>query len=254
MPAPLAPDMPRAFRALVRVLRPPVRALSRRDWAGAENLPPQGQGFIVASNHVSEYDPITLAHYLVDHGYTPRFLAKEGLFTAPVVGPVMTAVGQIPVLRGSARAAESLRAAEEALADGACVVVMPEGTLTRDPDLWPMEGKTGTARLALRTNVPVLPAGQWGAQQLLAPYARFPSRPWARHRVHVRIGPPVELDDLRAGPLTATALREATARIMRGITTEVAAVRGGTPPATPFRPDPAAPHPKRGARRAPGDS
>ena len=51
--------------------------------------------------------------------------------------------------------------------DGECVVVYPEGTLTRDPDLWPMTGKSGAARIALETGCPVIPVGQWGAQELL---------------------------------------------------------------------------------------
>lgn len=249
MPAPFAPDMPPAFRAVARVLRPPVRALTRRDWSGAEHLPPQGQGFIVASNHLSEFDPITLAHYLVDLGYTPRFLAKDGLFRTPVVGQVLSAVGQIPVYRGSARAAESLAAAAEALQKGACIVVLPEGTLTRDPHLWPMQGKTGTARLALSADVPVIPVGQWGVQNLLAPYAWMPTRPWKRHRVHVQAGPPVDLEDLRRGPITADALKEATARIMRDITALVAGHRTDPPPREPMRPDPKAPHPTRGSYR-----
>lgn len=245
MPAPLAPDMPPAFRALVRVLRPPVRALTRHEWHGAEHLPPHGQGFIVASNHVSEFDPITLAHFLVDHGYTPRIMAKESLFRTPGLGTLLRGVGQIPVARGGSRAAESLEVARRVLEEGACVVVMPEGTLTRDPALWPMQGKTGVARLALMAEVPVLPVGQWGAHHLLAPYARVPTRPWARHRVQVRMGPPVDLDDLRSGPRTATALREASARIIHDISALVGEIRGENPPETPFRPDPSAPRPGR---------
>ena len=54
---------------------------------------------------------------------------------------------------------------------GECVVVYPEGTITRDPDLWPMVGKSGAARIALATGCPVIPIGQWGAQEVLAPYA-----------------------------------------------------------------------------------
>ena len=63
--------------------------------------------------------------------------------------------------------------------DGECVVVYPEGTLTRDPDLWPMTGKSGAARIALETGCPVIPVGQWGAQELLPPYAKQ-ARPASR--------------------------------------------------------------------------
>ena len=65
--------------------------------------------------------------------------------------------------------------------------IYPEGTLTRDPDLWPMTGKTGAARVALTTGCPVIPVAQWGAQELLAPYAKRP-----------RLLP--AQDDARAGP------------------------------------------------------
>ena len=61
-----------------------------------------------------------------------------------------------------------------AVRDGECVVVYPEGTLTRDPDLWPMTGKSGAARIALETGCPVIPVGQWGAHELLPPYSKKP--------------------------------------------------------------------------------
>ena len=61
-------------------------------------------------------------------------------------------------------------AAVEAVEDGECVGVYPEGTITRDPDGWPMRGKTGAARIALATGCPVIPIGQWGAQELLPAY------------------------------------------------------------------------------------
>ena len=53
-------------------------------------------------------------------------------------------------------------------------MIYPEGTLTRDPDLWPMTGKSGAARIALATGCPVIPVGQWGAQEILPPYAKKP--------------------------------------------------------------------------------
>ncbi len=54
------------------------------------------------------------------------------------------------------------------LARGDMIAIFPEGTLTRDPDLWPMVARTGAARMALETGVPVIPVAQWGAHQLLA--------------------------------------------------------------------------------------
>ena len=69
--------------------------------------------------------------------------------------------------RGRGDAGLVLKAAEQALARGCCVIVYPEGTATRDPDLWPMVGKTGAARLALTTGAPVIPIAHWGAQEIL---------------------------------------------------------------------------------------
>ena len=69
--------------------------------------------------------------------------------------------------RQSAQSADALLAAVEAVGQGRAVVIYPEGTITRDPDLWPMAGKTGAARIALRTGCPVIPIGQWGAQELM---------------------------------------------------------------------------------------
>ena len=93
----------------------------------------------------------------------------------------------------------------------------PEGTVTRDPQLWPMTGKTGAARVALTTGCPVIPVAQWGPQEMLWPYTRRP-RLLPRKTMHVVAGPPVDLADLRAGRWTPMVLRQATARIMAAVT------------------------------------
>ena len=88
----------------------------------------------------------------------------------PVVGWVVRNSGQIPVFRESRDAAEAFRGAVAAIEAGECVAVYAEGTITRDPDMWPMVGKTGAARVALATGCPVIPVAQWGPEQLLPPY------------------------------------------------------------------------------------
>jgi 1-acyl-sn-glycerol-3-phosphate acyltransferase len=118
---------------------------------------------------------------------------------------------------------------------GRLVVVYPEGTLTRDPDLWPMVGKTGAARIALSAGVPVIPVAQWGAQDILYPYAKRPSL-LPRKTIHANAGPPVDLDDLRGRPITPELLREATDRIMAAVTSLLEEVRGETAPAERFDP------------------
>jgi len=205
-----------------------MKSVSKFEFRGVENLPASG-GFIAAANHASEIDALTLAHYLFEHGHEPRILAKRGLFTTPVVGWVMRSTRMIPVDRGTAEAQRSLDAAAEQLAKGACVAVFPEGTVTRDPDLWPMEAKTGTARIALAAKVPVIPVGQWGVGKILPRYSRLP-RPIPRKRVQILTGPPVDLSDLYDRADDPAAWREATSRIMDAVTEQVAILRGETAP------------------------
>jgi 1-acyl-sn-glycerol-3-phosphate acyltransferase len=124
--------------------------------------------------------------------------------------------------------------------------VFPEGTLTREPDLWPMVGKTGIARLALTTRVPVIPAAQWGPQDLLGRYKKL-LKPFPPKRVTIVAGPPVDLDDLYDRPMDSVTLREATERVMTAITALLEEIRGEAAPATRY--DPRRPH---GASDGPG--
>nr|WP_179646478.1 lysophospholipid acyltransferase family protein [Spinactinospora alkalitolerans] len=213
-----------------------MSAVTKREWRGQENIPREG-GVIIAANHLSMSDPLTIAHYLYVAGRRwPTFTAKEGVFRIPVVGGVARSTGQIPVYRGSSDAVKALKEAEKALAeDGASVIFYPEGTCTRDPELWPMVAKTGVARIALTTGVPVIPLAHWGEQHLL-PYGTARLRVFPRKRVQILAGPPVDLSKYRDRPLTATTLREATADIMRSVTGLQAELRGEEPPAQPFDP------------------
>ncbi len=225
-------DLP-AFRLAVALLRPLMLLLTRREGRGAEHLPASG-GFVVASNHVSYVDPLTLAHFLVDNGVQVRYIGKESVFRIPVAGRIVAAAGQIPVLReGDASAA--LAAAVDAVEAGECVGIYPEATLTRDPGLWPMRGKTGAARVALLTGCPVVPVAQWGPHELLAPYARRP-RLWPPTRVQVRAGPPVDLSDLRRLPLDADTLRLATDRVLDAVAALLEDIRGERAPARRWDP------------------
>jgi 1-acyl-sn-glycerol-3-phosphate acyltransferase len=207
---------------------------TRQDWRGAEHLPTD-TGFVACVNHISYLDPLSVAHFLHDNGYPPRFLAKESLFRIPVGGRIMHGAGQIPVRRGAADAGQALGAAMRAVEQGECVVVYPEATLTRDPDLWPMVGKTGAARIALATGCPVVPIAQWGVQEILAPYASRP-RLVPRRTMHVHAGPPLDLDRFRGGPPDAVRLRAVTDLVLASITDLLAGIRGERAPATPWDP------------------
>ncbi len=207
------------------VLKPAVTLTSRTTWTGLDNVPAEG-GIIVAANHTSLVDPVLLADLVVyGMGALPRFLAKDAMFRGNgLVARVMRGAQQIPVNRGAADASAALGAAVEALRQGECVVIYPEGTTTRDPELWPMQARTGVARLALLSGAPVLPVAQWGAHRI----HRRGSR-----RVHVlprspvllRVGPPVDLSAWQGRPLDAQVLREATAAVMSAVTDELERLR-----------------------------
>lgn len=222
-----------AWRLAEPIVRSALTATTTHEWIGGDNIPETG-GCIIVLNHVSHVDPLTAAHMVYDHGRLPHYLAKSGLFKNKALASFLTSAGQIPVERLSKNAAGAFDAAVAAVRDGRCVVVYPEGTITRDPDGWPMTGKSGAARIALETGCPVIPVGQWGAQQLLAPYAKKPDL-FPRKKVTMLVGEPLDLSDLAAQqPRTQAVINEATSRIMAAITELVEEVRGEEAPAERF--------------------
>jgi 1-acyl-sn-glycerol-3-phosphate acyltransferase len=223
-----------AFNVGVPLVKPTTHAIADLEWIDGEKIPATG-GCIVALNHISHIDPLLSAHFVYDHGRLPRYLAKSGLFRNRALGGFLRSAGQIPVERLTRHAVGAFDAAVQAVREGECVVVYPEGTLTRDPDLWPMHGKSGAARIALETGCPVIPVGQWGAQGLLPPYsARLRLVP--RQRVRMKAGDPVDLADLLTEPRTTTTINAATARIMAAVVALVADLRGEPAPAELFDP------------------
>lgn len=200
-----------------------LRRLVDTDWDDATQLPKTG-GVIVVSNHISNFDPPCLGLYLVWHGRWPRALAKIDLWKVPVIGWLAKNTGQIPVERGTDRAKDALVHAREALDAGECVVIYPEGTITADPDAWPMTARPGVARLALQTGYPVVPVGQWGANLVMPGKKPVWPRFRPRRTMVFRMGEPVRLDDLDAGD--DEAVRIAGARIIAAITELVAGIRG----------------------------
>jgi 1-acyl-sn-glycerol-3-phosphate acyltransferase len=226
---------PPLLRGTVMVLNAIMKPFVRPQWSGTDKLPRVG-GMVVAVNHISNADPLAVGQFLAYSGRWPYFLAKASLFGVPAFGALLRATGQLPVLRESREAAHALTAAVAAVREGRAVIVYPEGTITGDPDLWPMRGKTGAARIALEANCPVVPVGQWGAQEIM--YGRRVHFPHLLppKRVRLLVGDPVPLNDLRSGPVTAETLRVATERIMAAITILVAELRGEQPPVRRFDP------------------
>ncbi len=217
------------------VLRPSIRALMKFDWHGQEHFVPDGQGMILAANHLSYADVLAVSLFCDNAGRYPVFLAKSSLFSIKVLGPIIAKLGQLPVYRGQADAALVLRDAEQGLRDGACVIFYPEATVTRDPDKWPMQSKTGVARLALATGVPVVPVGHWGAQDIL-PYGSLKPHVIPRKTVHMLAGPSVDLSEFAGKPLDTPTLRAATDKIMTDVAGLVGQLRGEVPPAEPYHP------------------
>lgn len=224
-----------AFRALAGVVVPPLSAMADIRLHHGERVPQSG-AFVLAPNHMSEIDPIVVGTALWKAGRAPRFLAKESLFRVPVLGAIMRATGQIPVDRaGIARDADPMMAARALVADELAIIIYPEGTLTRDPELWPMRGKTGAVRMALQAGVPLIPVAHWGAQRLMPRYAKG-IRPFPRKRIDVVFGEPVDLDAYRGGPMDQATLTRANDALMDAITALLADLRDEQPPAERWDP------------------
>jgi 1-acyl-sn-glycerol-3-phosphate acyltransferase len=223
-----------AMTVAASIIKPTLISTTSRTWIDGEKIPATG-GCIVAINHISHVDPLLSAHFVYDHGRLPRYLAKSGLFRNKALAGFLTSAGQIPVERLSRNAIGAYDAAVRAIGEGECIVIYPEGTLTRDPGLWPMKGKTGAARIALATGCPVIPVGQWGAHEVLPPYTKKPHLV-PRKKIVMKAGDPVQLDDLLTQPESAAVTAQATERIMAAITGLVEDLRGETAPDTRYDP------------------
>ncbi|AZS43980.1 lysophospholipid acyltransferase family protein [Microbacterium oleivorans] len=227
---------PSVFWPAAMIVIPATAWFAKIEIEGAENLPLEGP-YVLAPNHYSEFDPVIVAVATWRMGRAPRFMAKESLFKVPVLGWLLRATGMIPVARASnsAAAKQTMAQSNALVAAQSGVIVYPEGSLTRDPDMWPMRGKTGAVRLALapEETLPVIPVATWGVQEILPRYGRL--RLWPpRRRIRVLVGPPVDLSsytDTTPGTLIA-----ATDAIMRDISILLGRLRGEEPPAERWNP------------------
>lgn len=219
--------------------------LTKRDWRGAEKLPEPG--YVLAVNHLSWTDPVLFGHWMVDHGITPRYLAKDPLFEVPLLGGLLRRTHQIPVYRGTSEAIVSLKDAITAVGSGGVVTFYPEGTMTRDAAAWPMTGRTGAVRVAHASGRPLVPVAQWGPQQIMFPYSKR-VRLFPRVTIHVRVGDPLDLTELGDHP-TEEQIHRATDQLMDAITELLVDIRGERPttpridvrkldpPSTRYRPE-----------------
>lgn len=214
---------------------PLLKLVTKPDWRGAENIPQSGP-MIAISNHISYVDPLIFAHFLYGNGRAVRFLGKASLFRVPVLGWILRNAEQVPVereVKGSGTIAFAHAIAF--LKAGHCLGVYPEGTLTRDENHWPMVAKTGLARLAVITKVPVIPCAQWGAVELLPTYSKR-IKLWPRTKVTVIAGKPLDFSPWYGKEDDQEAMVEATAYAMKVVTTLLTEIRGESPPTEIFDP------------------
>jgi 1-acyl-sn-glycerol-3-phosphate acyltransferase len=210
------------------VFYPVTFLLARTRFIGMERIPAEGPALLVL-NHVSHVDPVYDAVMVHRAGRLPRFLAKNTLWNVPVFPWVLDAAEQIPVYRGTADAQKALQEAHRALGENKVVLIYPDGTITKDPQGWPMVPKVGVARLALQHDVPVIPIGRWGTREVFDGYHKKLSL-FPRKTVTVHVGEPIDLAAHRADLQDNQALRKTAELIMGRVRTLVGEVRGERPP------------------------
>jgi 1-acyl-sn-glycerol-3-phosphate acyltransferase len=234
-----------AFRIVAPIIIPLFHLASDFHWHGSRRLPEKG-AFIVAPNHFTNVDPLVVGTSMYLQKRIPRYMAKASLFRVPVLGPLMTGMGNIPVERsGRTRGSDPISGGNDLIKNGGGIIVYAEGTLTRDPALWPMRGKTGAVRMALENDVPLIPMAHWGTQGIMGRYSKK-LRILPRTRVDVLIGEPMDLSKYRGKPIDQHLLIEATAELMDEITKLLEILRGEKAPATRW--DPAANNQKETGR------
>jgi 1-acyl-sn-glycerol-3-phosphate acyltransferase len=214
------------------VSRPVAFLISKREWRGRSNIPKTGPAIVIA-NHISMVDPLLFAHFVFMSGRAPKVFIKSSLFKVPFLGKIFVKTGQLRVPRDSQAPSNVMNEAKAAISRGELVSIYPEGTITREPNLWPMQGKHGAARLALETKVPVIPCAQWGAQKLLPPYSKkFNFFPRPTSIVHA--GPPADLSRWQGREITNEILDEVTEYFMALITSLLEPIRNAKSPVTRY--------------------
>ncbi|MCU1476562.1 MAG: 1-acyl-sn-glycerol-3-phosphate acyltransferase [Subtercola sp.] len=234
-PSPRRSEKNFSFRVLAAPVIVFMTAIAKLEVVDGHKLPKTGS-FVLTPNHFTDIDPVIIGWSVWRLGRVPRFLAKSSLFRVPVLGQALRAVRQVPVERATKTSGgAAISAAHDLAASGEGVIVYPEGTLTREPELWPMRGKTGAVRIALENDLPIIPVAHWGAQQILPRWSKKISV-FPRKTVHVIYGDAVDLTRFRGKPLTQSALVEATELVMVAITELVEGLRGEKAPAERYNP------------------
>ena len=226
---------PSLFWLFGALLLPIISVMVKFRFHNKAKMPTTGP-IIITPNHFTNIDPIIIGVASWHMGRLPRFMAKASILRIPVIGWVLRKSGQIPVERGgSTRSSTALKEAKELVSKGRAVIVYPEGSLTRDPDMWPMRGKSGAVRLALELGIPIIPVAHWGTQQVMARYSKkinfFP-----RHTIDIAVGDPVDLSEFENKALDNKTLNAATEKVMAAITGLVEDLRNEKAPALRWNP------------------
>ena len=223
------------IRLWVSILYPLDSLLFKVRFRHLDRVPaPSEGGVIIAMNHLSMADTALMARFVWQSGRIPRFMIKAGVFKWAIVGRMMQGSGQIPVYRGTGDASSFLRDAVTALDNGEAVVIYPEGTTTKDPANWPMQGKTGIARLVmLRPQIPVVPVGQFGPHRM---HGLSIKRLFRKRTAAASAGEPLDFSRFQGQQPTPQALREITDEIMTAVRDQVAEIRGEAAPSEFFVP------------------
>jgi 1-acyl-sn-glycerol-3-phosphate acyltransferase len=226
---------PSLFWLFGALLLPIISVMVKFRFHNKAKMPTTGP-IIITPNHFTNIDPIIIGVASWHMGRMPRFMAKASILRIPVIGWVLRKSGQIPVERGgSTRSSTALKEAKELVSKGRAVIVYPEGSLTRDPDMWPMRGKSGAVRLALELGIPIIPVAHWGTQQVMARYSKkinfFP-----RHTIDIAVGDPVDLSEFENNALDNKTLNAATEKVMAAITGLVEDLRNEKAPALRWNP------------------
>ena len=211
------------YRLAHTILKPWLATWFKWTIEGVENIPRRGPA-LLAINHIAYLDPLAAAFVVDKAKRIPRFLAKQELFDDKKIGWVLRGAKQIPVKRGTSDAPMALDNAFRALEDGEIIVIFPEGTITRDPDLNPMEGKTGISRLAVGSGVPVIPAAVWGTANI---WPKGYAKRWRpRQDICVRVGEPMSFKGRSDSP---DEWRRVASEIMDEISLLLASIRPAVP-------------------------
>jgi 1-acyl-sn-glycerol-3-phosphate acyltransferase len=191
------------------ILKPLLLGLYRIKAEGLENVPKDGPA-IIAANHLSFLDSFFIP--LVVQRRKVTYLAKADYFKSWKTAWFFNMVGQIPVERDDkAKSQAALETGLMVLKDGNLLGIYPEGTRSPDGSLY--RGRTGVARLALAANVPIIPCGLIGSDDVMPKAAKFPRlRPGIR--VRVRFGKPIDVSRFADRDRDRLVLRSLTDELM----------------------------------------